>query len=124
MSVGKAPSKARRAYKFIEAHRDEFSIQVMCRLLGIARAGYYTWLHHPVPDRALAGLVVSSSGHGSLLPQNRRLGSQADDPPGTGSGSSYESRSKPTAAYTRIKELSTGATLGGASARVTISNQA
>lgn len=46
------PSKARLAYKFIEAHNDEFSVQVMCRLLGVARAGYYAWLQHPVSDRA------------------------------------------------------------------------
>jgi putative transposase len=52
MSVDKARSKARRAYKSIEMHRDEFRIKVMCRLLGIARAGYYAWLDHPVSDRA------------------------------------------------------------------------
>lgn len=51
MSVGKTPSKIRKTYKFIEAHRDEFSIQVMCRILGVARAGYYAWLDHPVSDR-------------------------------------------------------------------------
>ena len=39
MSAHKVPSKARQAYKFIEAHRKEFSIQLMCRLLGVARAG-------------------------------------------------------------------------------------
>ena len=43
MSAGKITSKTRQAYKFIDAHRDEFSIQMMCRLLGVARAGYYAW---------------------------------------------------------------------------------
>lgn len=52
MSTHKFPSKARRAYKFIESHRNEFSIQVMCRLLRVARADYYAWLDHPVSDRA------------------------------------------------------------------------
>lgn len=51
MSASKTPSKIRKAYKFIEAHRDEFSIQVMCRILGVARAGYYAWLDHPISDR-------------------------------------------------------------------------
>lgn len=41
MSAGKITSKTREAYKFIDAHRDEFSIQMMCRLLGVARADYY-----------------------------------------------------------------------------------
>lgn len=45
-------SKARQAYRFIDAHRDEFSIQMMYRLLGADRAGYYVWREHPISDRA------------------------------------------------------------------------
>lgn len=43
-----SPSKTRLAYQFIEGLSDEFSVQVMCRLLEVARAGYYAWLQKPV----------------------------------------------------------------------------
>lgn len=52
MPAQKSPSKTRLAYKFIEDHSNEFSVQVMCQLLGVARAGYYAWLQHPISDRA------------------------------------------------------------------------
>lgn len=57
MSAGKVTSKIRRAYKFIDAHRDEFSIQMMCRLLGVARADYYAWREHldPIKLRNMRG---------------------------------------------------------------------
>lgn len=50
--AGKAQSKTRKAYTFIEANRDRFSVSTMCRFLGVARAGYYAWLEHPISDRA------------------------------------------------------------------------
>lgn len=51
MPTRRAPSRTRQAYQFIESHQDEYSIQTMCRVLGVARAGYYAWLAHPVSDR-------------------------------------------------------------------------
>lgn len=33
-------------------HREEFSISLMCRVLRVARAGFYQWLHQPESARA------------------------------------------------------------------------
>ncbi len=33
-------------YGFIQAHRQEFLIVVMCDVLEVSRSGYYGWLHH------------------------------------------------------------------------------
>ena len=33
-------------------HRHEFSLLLMCRVLKVARAGFYQWLHQPVSERA------------------------------------------------------------------------
>jgi hypothetical protein len=33
-------------------HRHEFSLALMCRVLMVARAGFYFWLHKPESDRA------------------------------------------------------------------------
>jgi putative transposase len=58
-------------YRFINDHRDEFRIQVMCRVLRVSRGGFYQWLHTPLSDRAiedqrLLGVIgdsyVASSG--------------------------------------------------------------
>ncbi len=32
-------------------HRHEFAISLMCRVLKVARAGFYQWLHQPVSER-------------------------------------------------------------------------
>ena len=52
MSKRNLLSKAKRAYRFIEAHQGEFGIRAMCRLLSVAPAGYYAWLKQPISDRA------------------------------------------------------------------------
>ncbi|AVG06262.1 TPA: IS3 family transposase [Klebsiella pneumoniae] len=35
-------------YRFINDHREIWSIVTMCRVLKVARAGFYVWLHNPV----------------------------------------------------------------------------
>jgi putative transposase len=39
-------------YRFMNEHRHEHAVTLMCRVLRVARAGFYTWLHGPVSDHA------------------------------------------------------------------------
>ena len=48
----KQVSRVRQIYTFIKAHRRQYSVQTMCRLLGVAPSGYYEWLEKPMSDRA------------------------------------------------------------------------
>jgi putative transposase len=38
-------------YRFINEHRHEFRVTTICRVLHVARAGFYAWLHKPMSDR-------------------------------------------------------------------------
>ena len=40
--------RVRAAYEFIKSHRDQYSVQTMCRVLEVAPSGYYDWLLQPV----------------------------------------------------------------------------
>lgn len=39
-------------YRFMNEHRRDYAITLMCRVLRVARAGFYAWLHEPVCDHA------------------------------------------------------------------------
>ncbi|HHZ96508.1 MAG TPA: IS3 family transposase [Flavobacteriales bacterium] len=40
-------------YAFVDKHRDEFSVRVMCRIFKIHPSGFYAWLAKPLSDRAI-----------------------------------------------------------------------
>jgi transposase InsO family protein len=45
-------------YTFIAAHREEFGIQRMCRVLGVQRSGYYAWQKRQPSTREQANLEL------------------------------------------------------------------
>ena len=52
MSTKPSTGRVRSVYEFIKAHRDRYSVQTMCRVLGVAPSGYYEWLQQPISNRA------------------------------------------------------------------------
>ena len=53
MSTKLSAWRARSTYEFIKTHSDQYSVQAMCRVLGVAPSGYYGWLLHPISNRAV-----------------------------------------------------------------------
>jgi putative transposase len=52
MSTKRRARRVRPTYEFIKANRDQYPVEVMCRVLGVTRSGYYQWLAHPISNRA------------------------------------------------------------------------
>lgn len=53
MSERQQYGSTRKGYEFIKNHQSKFPVDVMCRVLGVTRSGYYAWLKKPVSDRGL-----------------------------------------------------------------------
>ena len=41
MSTQQSAGRVRSTYAFIKAHRERYSVQLMCRVLAVAPSGYY-----------------------------------------------------------------------------------
>lgn len=52
MSTKQRFGRVHTTYEFIRAHRHEFSVKMMCRVLEVAPSGYYGWLKQPLSNRA------------------------------------------------------------------------
>jgi putative transposase len=52
MSTRLSAGRVRTTYEFIKAHRHEYNVHTMCRVLEVARSGYYQWLTQPISNRA------------------------------------------------------------------------
>jgi putative transposase len=51
MSTKPSTRRVRSSYEFIKAYRDRYSVQAMCRILGVTPSGYYEWLLQPISNR-------------------------------------------------------------------------
>jgi len=52
MSAKLSTGRVRQVYRFIEAHRRQYSIEAMCKILEVAQSGYHEWLQQPISKRA------------------------------------------------------------------------
>ena len=72
-------------YVFIENHRAEFSIKAMCRVLRVARSGWYVWLRrrHLMSLRQQFRLTCDAAVHKAFFEAKQRYGAPrlADEMP-------------------------------------------
>ncbi|WP_204269123.1 IS3 family transposase [Escherichia coli] len=72
-------------YVFIENHRAEFSIKAMCRVLRVARSGWYVWLRrrHQMSLRQQFRLTCDAAVHKAFIEAKQRYGAPrlADEMP-------------------------------------------
>jgi len=47
-------------FQFIEEHRDEFAVKLMCTVLGVSTSGYYAWRDRPPSKREMANRELTA----------------------------------------------------------------
>ena len=52
MSTKLSAGRVRATYTFIKANRKQYSVQALCRILGVAPSGYYEWIQKPQSDHS------------------------------------------------------------------------
>lgn len=60
---------------FLQAHRDEWRVTTLCRVLGVSRARYYQWVQRPVNRYAAADAQLAPQVRATFLALHRRCGS-------------------------------------------------
>ena len=62
-------------YKYICAHRQEYSVKRMCQLLSVTRSGYYAWQPEKIGRRELENRVLVEQIHSEFKTSRRTYGS-------------------------------------------------
>ena len=55
------PGRVRSIYEFIKAYRDQYSVQMMCRILEVATSDYYDWLFTARLESRARGRPIASA---------------------------------------------------------------
>ena len=58
-------------FRFVEDHRDEFPVRLMCTVLGVSASGYYAWRGRPESGRAAANRQLLAEVRLELVHQTR-----------------------------------------------------
>ena len=67
--------RSKRVYEFIRAHRHQYDVRQMCRVLEVTYSGYYAWLKDPQSRRAIENMRLLKLIRASFNASNGIYGS-------------------------------------------------